>query len=76
VANHDPSRPGLEIFGVQCSYPNESGISLRDARTGEFIWSIPTDYDVGRGVAAKIDPNYPGNQTWASRAKLIGKRKK
>ena len=71
VGNFDPTRPGLEVFGVHEEVPNDAGINLRDARTGEIIWSYPTDYDVGRGVAANIDPNYPGSETWASGGGLM-----
>ncbi len=66
VGDFDPLRPGLEVFGVHEDRPHPAGINLRDARTGEVIWSIPTDYDVGRGLVADIDPNYPGAEAWAS----------
>lgn len=71
VANHDPSRPGFEVFSVQEVYPNDAGIHLRDARTGEILWGVPTDYDVGRGVAAHIDANYVGSQAWGGRWHLM-----
>lgn len=71
VANHDPTRPGLEVFSVQEEIPNYAGINLRDARTGEVLWGIATDYDVGRGVAANIDPNYRGSETWVSGSSLM-----
>ncbi len=71
VADHDPARPGLEVFAVHESTPHTAGINLRDARTGEMLWGIPTNHDVGRGVAANIDPNYRGSETWASRSSLM-----
>lgn len=71
VANHDPTRPGLEVFGVHEIGPNDAGVNLRHARTGEIIWGIPTNYDVGRGVAANIDPNNPGSETWAWQTPLM-----
>lgn len=71
VADHDPDRAGFEVFGVHESVPHSAGINLRDARTGEVLWGIPTDYDVGRGVAANIDPNHRGSETWASRSVLM-----
>lgn len=66
VGNFDPDRPGLEVFGVHEDYPNPAGINLRDAHTGEILWGEATNYDVGRGLIANIDPNYRGAESWAS----------
>jgi hypothetical protein len=74
VGDLDPERPGLEVFQVHEQRPNPAGIEFRDARTGELIWGIPTDYDVGRGVCADIDPNYPGEEMWASGSPLYSCR--
>ncbi|NQX28040.1 hypothetical protein HQQ81_11880 [Microbacteriaceae bacterium VKM Ac-2854] len=67
VADHDPSRPGLEIFSAFEEIPKNGGIgsALRDAETGEVIYSTPATEDTGRAAAGDIDPNYPGNETWA-----------
>lgn len=62
----DPSRPGMEYFGVHEDYPNPAGLEFRDAETGQLIWGIPTNYDVGRGMSADIDPRYPGEEMWAT----------
>jgi|SRR5690554_2974253 len=60
-----PNRPGLEAFMVHES--NAVGASMRDARTGQIIWSIPSGgKDVGRGVIMDIDPRHPGAESWAS----------
>ena len=71
VTDIDPSRPGLEVFGVHEPYPNPAGINLRDARTGEILWGLPTNYDVGRGISINIDPNHYGNEAWASGSPLF-----
>lgn len=71
VSDIDPSRPGLEVFAVHEPVPNTAGIELHDARTGEILWGIPTDYDVGRGISINIDPNHYGNECWASRSPLF-----
>jgi len=71
VGVFDLNRPGFQVFGVHENVPNDAGINLRDARTGDIIWSYPTDYDVGRGMAANVDPNYPGAETWAWRSPLM-----
>lgn len=68
VTDLDPSRPGLEVFGV---HENEEitsgpGASVYDARTGEIIWKGLQGQDVGRGVAADIDPSNPGAEMWFS----------
>ena len=67
----DPARPGLEVFGI---HENEEatvalatpGLALFDARTGEIVWSQLPGGDVGRGLAADIDPRHPGAEFWTS----------
>ncbi|TWT77602.1 Rhamnogalacturonan endolyase YesW precursor [Posidoniimonas polymericola] len=72
VSDLDPSNPGLEVFMVHESpsqYESngrDAGGELRDAQTGELLFQIPSNNDVGRGVAADIDPNHPGYEFWAS----------
>ncbi len=68
----DPERPGLEIWYVQES-PAVNGIHLTAAEDGDAIWGIPKSIasgDVGRGLAADIDPNYKGLECWASAGDL------
>jgi rhamnogalacturonan endolyase len=64
-----PARPGLEVFGVhETEGPTEPlktpGIALFDGRMGEILWSHYPAVDVGRGMAADIDPRYPGAECW------------
>jgi rhamnogalacturonan endolyase len=67
----DPARPGLEVFGI---HENEEatvalgtpGLAMYDARTGAIIWSLLPGGDVGRGLAADIDPRHPGAEFWTS----------
>lgn len=67
-----PDHPGIEFY-----MPHESagyvhdgitnpGLSVRDAASGEIIWSIPSDGDIGRAMTADITASYPGNEFWAS----------
>ncbi len=65
-----PSRPGLEVFSV---YEGGSqGFSMRDARTGEVLWTIKRgSTDVGRGASADVDPYYEGAESWSSDEKLV-----
>lgn len=53
----------------QIFMPHESGghgMSLRHAKTGEIIFNNRKDDDIGRGVAAEIDPEVPGFHFWGT----------
>jgi rhamnogalacturonan endolyase len=68
VTDLDPARPGLEVFGI---HENEHvtsgpGAAVYDARTGQILWKGLEGKDVGRGVAADIDPANPGAEMWFS----------
>ncbi|MGC4046246.1 MAG: GDSL-type esterase/lipase family protein [Armatimonas sp.] len=71
VTDIDPTRPGLEVFAIHEHVKHQHGTDLRDARTGEILWSKPSP-DVGRGIAIDIDPRYPGSECWASGQGLSG----
>ncbi len=71
VSDLDPDRPGLEVFNIHEKTTKNTGVSFRDARTGEIIWSKPSA-DVGRGVAMDIDPRHRGCESWASGPGLDG----
>lgn len=65
VADLIPGRPGLETFmcheeGTNTNY----GISMRDARTGEFIWGVYSGTDTGRCMVGDINPSVPGLECW------------
>lgn len=67
VTDIDPNRSGMEIYmvhegGAWAPY----GYSLRDAKTGEFIYGGYTGRDTGRGMVGDIDPTQPGLETWAN----------
>lgn len=66
VSDLDPSRPGLEVFGIHEIEDGTlgPGTAMYDAKTGQILWTGDKDKDVGRGVAADIDPRYPGAETW------------
>jgi rhamnogalacturonan endolyase len=64
-----PDRPGLEVFTVQENEENAEkfntpGAAMRDARTGEIIWSHSPTVDVPAGMAADIDPTHYGYEAW------------
>jgi rhamnogalacturonan endolyase len=66
LSDLDPDRPGLELFDVHETKPSPAGVELRDARTGERLFGRPTTIDVGRGLAADIDPKHRGFEFWSS----------
>lgn len=39
---------------------------FRDAQTGQVLWTLPAKDDVGRCMAADINPNNPGLEMWSS----------
>jgi rhamnogalacturonan endolyase len=68
VSDLVPDRPGLEVFTPHEGVRGNGGIgaSLRDASTGEVLWTLPATGDVGRGVALDIDPTHPGYEFWTA----------
>jgi rhamnogalacturonan endolyase len=65
VSDLDPTRPGQEVFSIHERPRHGMGVTMRDARTGEVLWSVQNT-DVGRGLAANIDPRHPGAEAWSS----------
>ncbi|WP_275440006.1 hypothetical protein [Paenibacillus sp. ACRRY] len=68
VSDFDPLRPGLEIFKVYEPADSPRGFGVHDAETGESVWGVKTGGDTGRGIAADVDPRYPGAEMWASKS--------
>ena len=59
--------PGSDRLQVWIGHEgNETGSTLVDAATGSLIYRIPTNTDVGRSMAADIDPTNPGWEMWSS----------
>lgn len=77
VTDLDPSRPGLEVFGIQERF-DDAGSHLFDARTGEVLWkkaSVKAGEDgegPGRALALDIDPRHPGYECWSFGAGITG----
>ena len=71
VSDLDPNHDGLEVYGV---HENEGktvafqtpGAAMFDGATGEILWGVNPGIDVGRGLAADIDPRYAGAECWGS----------
>lgn len=67
VSDLDPTHEGLEVFGIHENKdhdPNRPGMALYDAKTGGTLWRGVEGKDVGRGVAADIDPAHLGAEMW------------
>ena len=73
LSDLDPTHPGLERFGVHESPGRNGGIgsAMLDARTGAVLWSTLGNNDVGRGLAADIDPRHLGAEAWATNADTL-----
>jgi rhamnogalacturonan endolyase len=81
VSDLVPDNPGLEVFDIQERF-DAQGMSMRDARTGKPIFTIPSvaaataggdaGEGPGRGVAFNIDPRHPGAENWAAGAGMTG----
>ena len=75
MSDMDPDRPGLEVW--QChedpgSYGNY-GLEFRDAKTGQPVWGLGggNQGDIGRAMAADIDPRYKGYECWGTAGGLF-----
>ncbi|WP_198170133.1 rhamnogalacturonan lyase [Mucilaginibacter arboris] len=69
VSAMDPSKSGLQVFGIHESEEKTlalktPGVAMFDAKTGKILWSLGPGVDVGRGVAADIDPTHAGFENW------------
>ena len=60
----DPKDGQLYIW--DCHENRRDGSELRNARTGEVVFQIKSNADVGRCMAADIDPTNPGVEMWSS----------
>ncbi|MBQ4277453.1 MAG: rhamnogalacturonan lyase [Bacteroidaceae bacterium] len=59
-----PDSDKLQVWDVHEN--KRDGSTLVDAATGEVIFQIKSNTDVGRGMAADIDPTNPGLEMWSS----------
>ncbi|GAB2541484.1 rhamnogalacturonan lyase [Rufibacter soli] len=68
VGDFDPDRPGLESWTAHESqgHYQGNGLWMRNATTGQKLWGVPTIGDIGRAMAADIDPRHKGYETWGA----------
>ena len=60
----DPKDNALYIW--DCHENRRDGSELRNARTGDVVFQIKSHDDVGRCMAADIDPTNPGLEMWST----------
>lgn len=66
VSHFDPAGKDQLVWGVH-ELENGTkgyGAAMYNARTGKVLWHDNLNQDVGRGMAADIDPRYPGYELW------------
>ena len=64
LTQFDPANPQLQVWA--CHERDGQGSTFRDAATGEIIFQIRAGDDVGRCMAADIDPTNRGVEMWSS----------
>lgn len=62
----DPASGELAVWA--CHEDKVNGSTFRKAKNGLIIKQVKSSDDVGRCMAADIDPNYPGVEMWSSRS--------
>ncbi len=60
----DPTTDRLQVW--DCHENKRDGSDFRDAATGKVIFQILSGEDVGRAMAADIDPTNPGVEMWST----------
>lgn len=63
LTQFSPHLKGLQVWG--CHENKKDGTSFRDALTGEVLFQVKSTIDVGRCMAADIDPRNPGLEMWS-----------
>lgn len=61
-----PDSPALQLWA--CHENRRDGSTFREAATGKVLFRLPSDADVGRCMAADIDPGSRGVEMWSSRS--------
>ena len=58
-----PDKRGFQVW--DCHENHKDGSSLRDAATGKVLFQVKSPMDVGRCMAADIDPRHKGVEMWS-----------
>ena len=54
-----------QLYIWDCHENKRDGSDLRNAKTGEVVFQVKSSTDVGRAMAADIDPTNPGMEMWS-----------
>lgn len=66
IGKFDPSRPGLQGYGIQQNNSNGLREYYYDAGTGEMLWTNTGEVtDMARGDVGDMDPRYAGSEVWS-----------
>lgn len=63
LTQFEADNPKLQVWA--CHEDKRDGSTFRDAATGKIIFQLPDNTDVGRCMAADIDPTSPGVEMWS-----------
>lgn len=63
LTQFSPAMKGLQVW--DCHENKRDGSSFRDARTGKVLFQVKSSIDVGRCMAADIDPRNEGVEMWS-----------
>ena len=66
LSDLDPDLDGLELFTPHEETSAQYGFDIHEAGTGKIIYGEYTGSDVGRGIAADIDPTSRGFEFWST----------
>lgn len=66
VSHFDPANKDQLVWGVHELENGTTGYgaAMYNARTGKVLWYDNVNHDVGRGMAADIDPRHSGYEIW------------
>jgi len=67
LTKFSPTMKGLQVW--DCHENKRDGSSFRDAATGKVLFQVKSGTDVGRCMAADIDPTNPGVEMWSWESK-------
>jgi rhamnogalacturonan endolyase len=68
IGDHDPQRPGLEIYyGIE-SRRQQNGMCQVDAKSGKILWGWDqaTQHIHSTGLCSDIDPLWPGAESYSA----------
>lgn len=67
ITKMDPTRPGMQGYGIQQNNTSMLWEYYYDATTGAILWNHYGNAvaDIGRGLVGDVDPRKPGYEVWS-----------